>query len=288
MRPKFEDWLKTFKSVIYSYDYFVDFAKVRNNVKIIENELLILNSLIGSNNIEKDFKKILMKNPNLLKILPLLLAKRIKQNEFIEAEDGNKIFFDELDNSNIDRCVELMKNTGFLKILKDKEITNIKDYIYGLEVGLDTNARKNRTGKLMENLVEDSLVKFGYVLNKNLFKQCTLSSLGVEIENKNIQDNKKFDFIVFEDSIYYGIECNFYSTGGSKLNETARSYKSIADETRNEEKFKFVWITDGAGWKTARTALRETYEATYSVFNVEDIKKKILLAYFKNKKMFKK
>ncbi|MBU4693657.1 type II restriction endonuclease [Mycoplasma zalophidermidis] len=288
MKLKFEDWLKTFKSVLFTYDYFVDFPKVRSNANKINNELSIMNSLISSKNIEEDFRKIILNNPKLVEFLPILLAKRIKHNECIEVANGRKIYFNKFESENLQNYVDLMNKTGFFKILERKEITNIKDYVFGLEVGLDSNARKNRVGKLMEELVENSLINFGYAINDNLFKQTTLSNLGVEINNKNIQNKKKFDFIVFDNGIYYGIECNFYSSGGSKLNETARSYKNIAIETANEEKFKFVWITDGVGWKTAKNALKETYEPTDSVFNIEDIKQKLLIAYFKNKQLLKK
>ena len=82
---------------------------------------------------------------------------------------------------------------------------------------------------------------------------------------------KRFDFVVKTESMIYAVETNFYSGGGSKLNETARSYKMLSQEADTIEGFSFVWFTDGIGWKSAKGNLRETFEAMEHVYNIDDM-----------------
>lgn len=163
----------------------------------------------------------------------------------------------------------------------------MNDYVLGVEVGLDSNARKNRVGTLMENLVENTLINFGYKLGVNLFKQVSTKELkknfGIIIDPDNSKAIKKFDFVVLENNIVYAIECNFYSSSGSKLNEVSRSYKQLFEETKNISNFKFLWITDGKGWKSTKNNLKETYEAMETVFNINELKNGVFKAYLKNK-----
>lgn len=216
IKRDFNEWLSKFKSSISDYTYYVDFKKIYRNVDKIKVELNILNSLIGSNDIENEFKNIIVKYPETLECIPVLLA--VRSNEiFIKDELKEYLFkFNKMVYS-IDDYVRFMKESGLFDLLQNHIINNLYDYVLGIEVGLDSNGRKNRGGHLMENLVESYIRKAGI---KEYYKEMYIS----EIENKwnlnlssisgNNVSTKRFDFVIKTDNQVYVIETNFYSSQG--------------------------------------------------------------------------
>ena len=282
MKRNFNEWLETFRSSIATYSYYVDFEKVYGNIDAIKVELNILNSLIGSKNIEADFVNLLKRYPETLKVIPILIAKR-ESEIYCQDENGSKIFkFDfgiYIPNSHkfFEEYKYFMRKTGLFDLLENHIINNLVDYVTGVEVGLDSNGRKNRGGHLMEDLVESYLIKSGLVRDVDYFKEMYISEIeekwGIDLSNISNQGKaeKRFDFVVRKGSMIYGIETNFYTGGGSKLNETARSYKTIALETREIDGFTFVWFTDGEGWKSARHNLEETFDVMDDIYCIKDL-----------------
>ena len=278
IKRDFNEWLSKFKSSISDYTYYVDFKKIYRNVDKIKVELNILNSLIGSNDIENEFKNIIVKYPETLECIPVLLA--VRSNEiFIKDELKEYLFkFNKMVYS-IDDYVRFMKESGLFDLLQNRIINNLYDYVLGIEVGLDSNGRKNRGGHLMENLVESYIRKAGI---KEYYKEMYIS----EIENKwnlnlssisgNNVSTKRFDFVIKTDNQVYVIETNFYSSQGSKLNETARSYKMLAEEAKKVNGLTFIWFTDGIGWKNARKNLEETFNELETLYNINDLENGIL------------
>ena len=282
----FNVWLAYFKKSISDYNYYTDFKKVYANVNEIKFELNMLNSLIGSKTIEADFEKLLTKYPEVLKCIPILLAVR---SEEIEAVDEDGAFTYNFSNANlsIEQYKIFMKKTGLFELIKNHIISNLVDYVTGVETGLDSNGRKNRGGHLMENLVEGFIKKAGFIKDKTYFKEMYISQITEKwqidlsaISNKG-KTEKRFDFVVKTDNMIYGIETNFYSSGGSKLNETARSYKTLALETKTIDGFNFVWFTDGKGWKSARNNLEETFDVMEHLYNINDLEQGIMKEVFK-------
>ena len=281
----FRDWLSKFRRSISSYDYYVDFEKVVENVEKLKIELNILNSLIGSKNIENDFANLIEKYPQTLKCIPLLLAVREKEI-YAQDTDGEFLYNFENMNYSVEQYKIFMRKTGLFDMIANHIVNNLVDYALGVETGLDSNGRKNRGGHLMENLVESYLIKNGLIKNKNYFKEMYIS----EIENKwNIdlsalsnqgKTEKRFDFVVKTDSMIYAIETNFYGGGGSKLNETARSYKTLALEADTIDGFTFVWFTDGIGWKSARGNLEETFDVLTTMYSIDDMENGIMAKLF--------
>lgn len=278
IKRDFNEWLSKFKSSISDYTYYVDFKKIYRNIDKIKVELNILNSLIGSNDIEIEFKNIIVKYPETLECIPVLLA--VRSNEiFIKDELKEYLFkFNKMVYS-IDDYVRFMKESGLFDLLQNHIINNLYDYVLGIEVGLDSNGRKNRGGHLMENLVESYIRKAGI---KEYYKEMYIS----EIENKwnldlssisgNNVSTKRFDFVIKTDNQVYVIETNFYSSQGSKLNETARSYKMLAEEAKKVNGLTFIWFTDGTGWKNARKNLEETFNELETLYNINDLENGIL------------
>ena len=283
VKRDFDAWLSKFRASISGYRYYIDFDKVVRNVEDIKIELNILNSLIGSVNIEDDFEKIITKYPETLSCIPLLLA--VRSNE-IYAQDENGAFkynFKTM-NYDMDQYKIFMRKTGLFDLLQKHLVNNLLDYALGIETGLDSNGRKNRGGHQMEDLVEQYIIAAGFTKDENYFKEMYLK----DIENKWDIDlsalsnegkaAKRFDFVVKTESMIYAVETNFYSSGGSKLNETARSYKMLSQEADTIEGCSFVWFTDGIGWKSARGNLRETFEVMEHVYNIDDMEHSVMTA----------
>ena len=276
MKRDFKEWLKTFRNSICDYSYYVDFNKVYGNVETIKVELNILNSLIGSKNIEADFEKLLTDYPQVLKCIPVLLAVRGREIYTIDG-DGEYLFNFKKMNYSVEEYKMFMRKTGLFSLISDHVINNLVDYVTGVEVGLDSNGRKNRGGHLMENLVEDYLQKVGLVKGVDYFKEMYISDIekkwSIDLSNISNQGKaeKRFDFVVKKGATIYGIETNFYSSGGSKLNETARSYKTIALEAKEIQGFAFVWFTDGQGWQSARHNLEETFDVMDNIYCISDM-----------------
>lgn len=276
MKRNFNEWLETFRPSIATYSYYVDFEKVYGNIESIKIELNILNSLIGSKNIESDFEKLMKSYPEILKCIPILLAVRGREIYAIDG-DGEYLFNFKDANCSIEEYITFMRKTGLFDLISNHIIHNLVDYVTGVEVGLDSNGRKNRGGHLMEDLVESYLKKAGLVKDKDYFKEMYISEIenrwGLNLSNISNQGKaeKRFDFVVGKGGVVYGIETNFYTGGGSKLNETARSYKTIALETRDIDGFTFIWFTDGEGWKSARHNLEETFDIMDDIYCIKDL-----------------
>ncbi|MBQ7243140.1 MAG: type II restriction endonuclease [Bacilli bacterium] len=281
MRRVFSEWLSSMRESIANYTYYVEFDTVYKNAEAVKVELNILNSLIGSRTIEEDFRTLLSKYPEVLRCIPILLAKR--ESEIFAMDDDGAFKFDfSKRNYSIDQYVSFMEKTGLFNLISKKLVSNLYDYVLGVEVGLNSNGRKNRGGHLMEDLVESFIKKAGFIEGKTYFKEMYLSDLerkahlDLSALSNEGSTAKRFDFVVFSKGVAYAIECNFYASGGSKLNETARSYKTLALESKGIPGFKFVWFTDGIGWYSARNNLKETFDVLDSLFNIKDLEDGIL------------
>lgn len=283
----FNSWLSSFRDSISDYGYYIDFQKVYRNVDEIKVELNILNSLIGSKNIETDFQNIVKRYPEVLKCIPILLAVRANEIYCQDANGGVLYNFDvtktDLNHQKlIDSYCYFMRETGLFELLQKHIISNLIDYVTGVETGLDSNGRKNRGGHLMEDLVESYIKKAGYKKGTTYFKEMYIHEIterwGINLSAISNQGKmeKRFDFVIKTQSMIYGIETNFYGSGGSKLNETARSYKTLALETDTIPGFTFVWFTDGKGWNSARNNLEETFDVMDNVYNIKDLEEGII------------
>lgn len=281
-KRNFNNWLSKFRNSIADYGYYVDFEKIYRNVDKIKVELNILNALIGSKDIENDFIQIVTKYPETLKCIPLLLAVRADE---IYAIDGYGEFSYNFKKMNYtpEQYTVFMRKTGLFELMEKHIIHSLVDYVTGVETGLDSNGRKNRGGHLMENLVESFIVKAGYVKNQNYFKEMNIHDItekwGIDLSAISNQgkSEKQFDFVIKTENMIYGIETNFYTGGGSKLNETARSYKQIAQEVDTIDGFTFVWFTDGNGWTSARHNLEETFDVMEHIYSIDDLENGIIL-----------
>lgn len=286
---KFEDLKNTLQDSIFTWDYFTDFEKVKLNVKKVEKELNILNYLIGKDNIEKEFIQLIKEYPNTRKALPLLIAVRkdklkdmpiITDIDTLIPENKQYIFFDEFNETTEKELLIFFKESGLKDILENKYIKNLVDYCFGVEVGFDTNARKNRTGTLMENIVSKFLEEFCLEnTDFSYIEQATQKRIKEQF-NYDIdidKNSRRFDFGLHNKvtNKLYLIEVNYYSGGGSKLKATAGEYQYLNDFIKQQD-IDFIWITDGIGWMTSLNPLEETFNHNNYVINLDMMKNGIL------------
>lgn len=277
----FIKWFSNFRDSISDYSYYVDFEKVYKNIDSIKIELNILNSLVGSKNMEVEFENILTKYPETLKCIPLLLAVRASEIYAVDSEGAFMYGFKEMTYS-VEQYKIFMRKTGLFDLLEKHIVSNLVDYATGVETGLDSNGRKNRGGHSMENVVENFIQKAGFIKDETYFKEMNISEItskwGLELSAISNQGKteKRFDFVIKTPNTIYGIETNFYTSSGSKLNETARSYKTLSIEAESIDGFEFVWFTDGKGWVSARHNLEETFDIMKHIYNINDMENGII------------
>ena len=265
MAKDFNKFMSQLQETNQTLDFFCDFDKISRNVEDIKLSLCILNSLIGSTDMRKSVETIWNRDKSAFDVMDILIAVRSEGKKKFLNSLGNCIVLDSLFES-IDGVMEFLDNTGLTDIFQSRKINDLVDYVFGIETGLDTNARKNRSGHVMENMVARIFDKNGIS-----YRQEVYSSEWPDITKVLGDDEKRFDFVIETSTKIYLLEVNFYSGGGSKLNEVARSYSDIAPKINSIPGFEFVWITDGIGWKSAKNKLQEAYSIIPSIYNLTNI-----------------
>lgn len=264
MSKPFNLFLSQLSETNATLDYFTDFKKIITNVSKIEIKLNQLNYLIGKEDLNQAIRELYEESPNAFSILDILIAVRTKDKKKTFNNSG-KIVLLETYFESLESIIEFITETGLGEIFINRNIKNLVDYVFGVEAGLDTNARKNRSGDNMSKAValkfDNAKIEYRKEVNSTEFKE--IISLG--------EDVKRFDFVIQTKLKTYLIETNFYNSGGSKLNETARSYSDVAPKINQYPNYEFVWITDGQGWLTAKNKLEEAYNIIPSVFNLTTI-----------------
>ena len=265
MAKDFNKFMSQLQETNQTLSFFCDFDKISQNVEDIKLSLCMLNSLIGSADMRKSVETIWNRDKSAFNVMDILIAVRSEGKKKVLNNMGHCVVLDSLFKS-VDGVMEFLDNTGLSDLFTSKKINDLVDYVFGIETGLDTNARKNRSGHVMENMVANILDK-----NNVLYRQEVYSSEWPEITKVLGDDEKRFDFVIRTKDKTYLIEVNFYSGGGSKLNEVARSYSDIAPKINSVPGFEFVWITDGIGWNSAKNKLQEAYSIIPSIYNLTDI-----------------
>ena len=265
MAKDFNKFMSQLQETNQTLDFFCDFDKISQNVDDIKLSLCMLNSLIGSNDIRKSVETIWKRDKSAFNVMDILIAVRSEGKKKVLNSLGQCVVLDSLFKS-VDGVMEFLENTGLSEIFQSKKINDLVDYVFGIETGLDTNARKNRSGHVMEDMV-------AHILDENgiSYRQEVYSSEWPELTKVLGDDEKRFDFVIETKEKTYLLEVNFYSGGGSKLNEVARSYSDIAPKINSVSGFEFVWITDGIGWNSAKNKLQEAYSIIPSIYNLTDI-----------------
>lgn len=265
MEKDFNLFMSQLSETNATLDFFVDFDKIRENVGKIKLKLNQLNYLIGHENIQEAVKEIFEENPKTFEVLDILIATRSKDKKQVINQNLETVLVSSYYETP-EKVYTFIKETGLEEVFKNKDITNLVDYVFGIEVGLDTNARKNRGGTLMQDTIANIFKK-----NRIPF-EAEVYSTSLEGMDSLGEDLKRFDFVIRTKRKTYLMEVNYYNGGGSKLNETARAYTDIAPKINGNPLYEFVWITDGKGWESAKTKLQEAYSNIDNIYNLTSIK----------------
>lgn len=264
MSEQFKLFLSQLSETNATLDYFTDFKKIKANVNKIAIKLNQLNYLIGKVDIKAAINELYDENPKSFEVLDILIAIRKNKNARTFNNKGEIVMLDSYFSSPENIC-EYIEETGLGDIFRNKDVKNLVDYVFGIEVGLDTNARKNRGGENMSKAVSLFFDKTKVFYKKEVSNKAfpEILSLGADV--------KRFDFVIKTKKKTYLIETNYYNGGGSKLNETARSYSDVAPKINQYENYEFVWITDGQGWLSAKNKLEEAYNTIPSMYNLSTL-----------------
>lgn len=262
---EFAIFMSQLKETNQSLDFFCDFNKINSNVENIRLSLCMLNSLIGSTNLRSSVETIWNRDRTAFNVMDILIAVRSEGRKKVLNSLGESVVLDTMFKS-VEGVMEFLTNTGLAELFQTRKITNLVDYVFGVETGLDSNARKNRSGHVMEDFVANIFAEHGIAYRTEVYSsewQTLNQALG--------DDEKRFDFVVETQQKVFLIEVNFYSSGGSKLNEVARAYSEIAPRINDVDGFEFVWITDGIGWRSAKSKLQEAFNIIPNIYNLTDI-----------------
>lgn len=265
MNRDFNKFMSQLQETNQTLDFFCDFDKIESNVNDIKLSLCMLNSLIGTTDLRKSVEAIWKRDRTAFRVMDILIAVTSNGKKVILDSSGQCVVLDSLFTS-VDGVMEYLEETGLADIFRQKKINDLVDYVFGIETGLDSNARKNRSGHVMEKMVANIFDKNNISYRKEVYST----------EWQNLQfvlgdDEKRFDFVIETTNKIYLIEVNFYSGGGSKLNEVARSYSDISPKINSVPGFEFVWITDGIGWKSAKNKLQEAYNIIPNIYNLTSL-----------------
>ena len=264
MSEQFETFISQLSETNATLDYFTDFGKIKTNLSKISIKLNQLNYLIGKEDLKLAIEELFEENAKVFEVLDILIAVRKNKNAKTFNREGEIVQLDTYFETS-DKIYEFIEDTGLGEVFRNKNITNLVDYVFGVEVGLDTNARKNRGGENMSKAVslifDKAKIYYKKEVNSTEFPEIT--SLGADL--------KRFDFVIKTKVKTYLIETNFYNGGGSKLNEVARSYSDVAPKINQYANFEFVWITDGQGWLSAKNKLEEAFSIIPSVYNLSNL-----------------
>ncbi|MHC5310941.1 type II restriction endonuclease [Myroides sp. LJL116] len=278
----FEYIRSTFKNKITQWDYFVNWLKVFANITPIEKELNLLNVLIGKDNFEEEAFKLIQEYPTVVKAFPTLIAIREKSVDILI--DVKEFVYQHynfakktLTDAEILVMVDFMVMSGLKEVIQNKKVKNLVDYATGVEVGLDSNGRKNRGGALMERITEEFVKEACLALNLQYMAQATATKIKLQWGLEVVVDKSSriVDFAINKEDQLYFIECNFYGGGGSKLKSTATEYIEMNRYWKNQN-IEFIWVTDGAGWHTTLRPLREFFDKGDYLLNLEMLKRGIL------------
>ncbi len=280
MKKDFNHLISTLKSSIKTWDYFVNWNKVYSNNSELEITLNKLNYLLGKDNLEEEFHKLYSSNPDIVKALPVLLAVREENLEIFNKKTKDSEFFDfSGKEKNAERYFEFLDKSGLVRIFQKDGIKNLVDYVIGVEVGLDSNGRKNRGGLIMEEIVESSLADFCSKNSLEYLSQASASTIKAQwgFDVKVNKSSRSFDFAVYnpETQKLKLFEVNFYNGRGSKLKTVCGEFRSLYDELKAQD-IDFIWITDGLGWQTAKRPLEETYNHNEYIFNLSMLDANVL------------
>lgn len=271
----------TFHDNLREWGYFVNWNKAFDNTAAHLPLIDKWDVLVSAADFDESFRALLSSNPELAETIPLLLVRDgsgtsqfsiVTETVTANWRLGIRHFdFSRpaLTEADVELALEFVKKTGLVRIFQNGGVCSVRDYLLGAEAGLDSNARKNRGGDAMSSVVSRILSEHTDEIGGEFASEMNSAAIkakwGIVIDNLN--PGRRFDFVVNARGKLLAIEVNAYGGGGSKLKATAGEYEGLQKEMRGTP-LTFAWITEGAGWKTARRPLRKAFGAIDYLLNL--------------------
>lgn len=288
----FKDFFATLRPSLKLWDYFVNWDKVYRNTKQIEIQLNLWNYLLGKSDFDREFLELLKQHPEIISAVPSLIVRDGSASQVFsivsDISDLTKpdLVFDfshpAVSENDRKLALQFFKQTGLVKLFTKDGVKNLVDYVIGVEAGLDSNGRKNRSGTSMETIVESYLKRFCESRKLTYLSQATTNAIrdkwGFRVPVD--KSSRRFDFAISNSKKLVLMEVNFYGGGGSKLKATAGEYKGLYKFLKASG-LEFVWITDGQGWETTKEPLREAFAEVDYIWNLKCLSRGYLEDLFK-------
>jgi len=275
----FNSWINSYKDNIYSYDYYVDFDKIYKQIINMKLELSLLNSLVGSKNIEEDFKQVIDSYPKVIQVIPLLMAVLSNEINILDRDNSYRFNF-HTKNYSLNDYIKFMRDTRLFDLFENHIISNIYDYTLGVCVGLNTISRKNRSGYLMNQIVDKHIENAGFILNLNWFKELSIEEMEtkfkVDLSFLSINKYIRFDYVLRKNSKIYLIETNYFNNVGSKFSEIINRNMDISKKCEKSNNINFIWIVDGFCLKSNERKLEIAFKEMKFLYNLSDLENGVL------------
>lgn len=288
-QDKFDYFMSTRTETNRTPSYWVDWQKVNHNMTKYRNKLAKLDCLVGQNDILTKAKKFFTEHPDLLSVVPILLGTHEHQLDVMLDKDDTfttcTLDFESPNLQMLDQYLDFMQQTGLLDTLSQQISKPLSSYVYGIEVGLDTNARKNRSGFQNEAILAKSLE---IIKQHNSAVETATQITGANIKKRwhiNVPeplDEKRAGGRIYDGAIFNKatgkvtiIETNFYNANGSKLKAVAGEFSNVFEyiNSHNSKQVNFAWISDGCGWDQSKNPLREAFDIIPNIFNLQMVQK---------------
>jgi type II restriction enzyme len=260
----------------------VDWKKVFKHVERYRHELFLLSSLCSAPDKEQAARELLRKYPQVVPVLPVLIANADRNTPRCVihlAEDLSRGLIKSYDfsapgapltESQVEMYVEFLLKSGVLFLLE--QIKSVFDYVTGVEVGLDSNARKNRSGKCaieaLRPAVEQALSRLPQIESKAEATYAFLAAQGCTLPGGFTR--KKWDWAFWTLKAprrFAVVEVNHYGSTGSKPESITAEYVA-RQQILDKAGVGFIWVTDGCGWLKMRPALREAFDRVDCLINI--------------------
>ena len=242
-----------------TYEYFVDWGKVKSAVNKYLDELSLLNSLTkmdSTKRVERMYS-LLLRYPQIVEVIPLLIAERVKNGkiDIFDPEIEKFLIFEfkqsKVNESTVQQIIDFCIKTGIMDLFQ--EVKDIHDYLLGVEVGIDTNARKNRSGDIFERMCQQKIRKLIGSKYSPLNNDPQFSLYPIVTKGKS--KGKTHDVVIYKNGRpVLIVECNFYNVTGSKPISIAESYIEM-HRIAKEHNVEFLWVTDGPAWHKMKEPL---------------------------------
>lgn len=276
----FNAFVGTLRPSLKLWDYFVNWDKVFRNTREIEIHLNIWNFLLGKDNFDIEFDSLLTEHPQIVKALPSMVVRdgagssKFSVIENIKDLSSPEVLFDfskPADTPELRRAaLDFVKGSGLIKLFGKDGVKNLVDFVLGVEAGVDSNARKNRSGTAMEAVVDEYLKDFTASKSIDFISQATPNAIKAKwgFDVPVDKSSRRFDFAISDGVKLVLMEVNFYGGGGSKLKATAGEYIGLGALLKIPN-VEFVWVTDGQGWLTTLLPMKAAYEKLDFVWNLD-------------------